>query len=55
VEALTASASRLLLILLLPVGGLAAQVLDHPAGGIGLGGEGLFVALLGKQGSLQLC
>ena len=27
--------------LLLPVGGLAAEVLDHPAGGIGLGGEGL--------------
>ena len=27
--------------LLTPVGGLAAQVLDHPAGGIGFGGEGL--------------
>ncbi len=39
--------------LLLAVRGLAAQVLDHPAGGIGLGGEGLLVAFLGQQGSLQ--
>jgi hypothetical protein len=29
-------------------------VLDHPAGGIGFGGEGLLVAFLCKQGSLQL-
>jgi hypothetical protein len=40
--------------LLLAVGGLAAQVLDHPAGGISLGGEGLLVALFGQQGSFQL-
>jgi hypothetical protein len=33
---------------------LAAQVLDHPAGGISLGGEGLLVALFRKEGSLQL-
>jgi hypothetical protein len=36
------------LSLLLPVGGLAAQVLDHPAGGIALGGEGLLIALFCK-------
>jgi len=29
-------------------------MLDHPAGGIGLGGEGGLVALLGQQGSLEL-
>jgi len=29
-------------------------VLDHPAGGIGLGGEGLLVAFFRQQGSLQL-
>ena len=40
--------------LLLPVGGLTAEVLDHPAGGIGLGRGGLLVAFLGQQGSLQL-
>ena len=40
--------------LLLAVGRLPAQVLDHPAGGIGFGGEGLLVALLGQQGRLQL-
>jgi hypothetical protein len=48
--------------LLLAVGGLAAQVLDHPAGGnrcaeafrYGLGGEGLLVAFVREQGSLQL-
>jgi hypothetical protein len=40
--------------LLLPVGGLTAEVLDHPAGGIGLGGEGLLVAFFRQQGSLEL-
>jgi hypothetical protein len=30
---------------LLAVGGLAPQVLDHPAGGIGLGGQGRVVGL----------
>ena len=29
-------------------------MLDHPAGGIGLGRKGLLVALLGQQGSLKL-
>jgi len=29
-------------------------VLYHPAGGIGLGGEGLLVAFFCKQGSLHL-
>jgi hypothetical protein len=29
-------------------------VLNHPAGGIGLGGQGRFVAFLGQQGGLQL-
>jgi hypothetical protein len=28
-------------------------VLDHPAGGIGVGGQGLLVAFLGQQGGLQ--
>jgi hypothetical protein len=36
--------------LLAAVSRLGAQVLDHPAGGIGLGGEGLLVALFQKQG-----
>ena len=40
--------------LLTPVGGLTAQVLDHPAGGIGLSGEGSFVAFFCQQGCLQL-
>ena len=40
--------------LLLAVGGLTAEVLDHPAGGIGLGGQCRLVAFLGQQGSLQL-
>ena len=39
--------------LLLPVGGLAAQVLDHPAGGIGLSGEGLLIALFCQKSGLQ--
>jgi hypothetical protein len=39
--------------LLLAVGGLAAKVLDHPAGGIGLGRQGGFVVFLGQQGSFQ--
>jgi hypothetical protein len=39
--------------LLLAVGGLTAQVLDHPAGGIGLGRQGGFVVFLGQQGSFQ--
>jgi hypothetical protein len=29
-------------------------VLDHPAGGIGLGGQGRLVAFISKQGGLQL-
>jgi hypothetical protein len=29
-------------------------VLNHPAGGIGFGGEGLFVALFCQQGGLKL-
>jgi hypothetical protein len=29
-------------------------VLDHPAGGIGLGGQGRLVAFLGQQGGLQV-
>jgi hypothetical protein len=48
--------------LLLAVGGLSAEVLDHPASGnrcaeafrYGLGGEGGFVVFLGQQGG-QLC
>ena len=40
--------------LLLAVGGLTAEVLDHPAGGIGLGGQGRLVAFLGQQGGLQV-
>jgi hypothetical protein len=49
--------------LLLPVGGLAVKVLDHPAGGgnrcaeafrYGLGGQRRLVAFLGQQGGLQL-
>jgi len=39
--------------LLLSVGGLTAEVLDHPAGGIGLGRQGGLVAFLGQQGGLQ--
>jgi len=39
----------------MPVGGLAAQVLDHPAGGVGLGGEGRLVAFFCQQGGFQLC
>jgi len=39
--------------LLLAVGGLTAEVLDHPAGGIGLGGQGLLVVFLGEEGGLQ--
>jgi hypothetical protein len=46
---------------LLAVGGLATQVLDHPASGnrcaeafrYGLGGQGDLVAFLGQQGGLQ--
>jgi hypothetical protein len=40
--------------LLAAVGGLTAQMLDHPAGGIGFGGEGLLIALFCQQGGLQL-
>ena len=39
--------------LLLAVGGLATQVLDHPTGGIGFGRQGGFVVFLGKEGGLQ--
>ena len=42
------------LSLLLAVRGLAAEVLDHPAGGIGLGSEGLLVAFFCEQGGFQL-
>ena len=40
--------------LLLAIGGLAAQVLDHPAGGVSLGRQGSLIALLSEQGRLQL-
>ena len=40
--------------LLLAVGGLTAEVLDHPAVGIGLGVEGLPMPLLLQQGGFQL-
>jgi len=39
---------------LLAVGGLTTQVLDHPVGGIGLGRQGGLDALFCKQGSLEL-
>jgi len=39
--------------LLLAIGGLAAEVLDHPAGGIGFGSQGGLVVFLGKEGGLQ--
>ena len=39
--------------LLLAVGALAAEVLDHPAGGIGLGGDGRLVAFISQQGGFQ--
>jgi hypothetical protein len=59
----TGSQGRKALGLLLAVGRLAAQVLDHPAGGnrsaevcrYGLGGEGFLVALFCQQRSFQLC
>jgi len=33
---------------------LAAEVLDHPAGGISLGGQGGFVVFLGEEGGFKL-
>ncbi len=39
--------------LLLAVGGLAAQVFDHPAGGIGLGSQRCLVAFLCQEGRFQ--
>jgi hypothetical protein len=39
--------------LVLAVGALAAQVLDHPAGGIGLGSDRGLVAFIGQQGGLE--
>jgi len=38
---------------LLAVGGLAPQVLDHPAGGIGLGGQGRLVVGLRQLGDCR--
>jgi hypothetical protein len=39
--------------LLLAIGGLASEVLDHPAGGIGLGGDGGLVGFIGEQCGFQ--
>jgi hypothetical protein len=40
--------------LLLAVGRLAAQMLDHPTGGIGFGSKSCLVPLFCQEGSFQL-